>query len=427
MEKLLHHIWKHRLFDDDRLLTSCGMEVEILDVGSHNLHGGPDFFNAKIRINGTLWAGNVEIHTRASDWYAHAHHTDPNYDSVILHVVEELDKQVINSKGQEILQLVLPVSQAVRQQADRLIRWDTSTPCQEQLFLISSLQWENWKNRLLVERMEQKCSGVWHHLERTQYDWEEVMYIALARSFGFNTNNDPFERLAVSLPFNLLRKESGIPFHLDALIFGQAGFLEDERIEEPFYLHLQREYHFLRHKYGLVPLELSCWNFGGVRKGNFPTIRLAQFVALLSEHEHLFSNIDQAHEIQSLRKLLGVVPHAYWNNHFTFGLVSREVVKKGMGANSIDSLIINAVVPVLFALGRHYNAEEYQDRAFDLLRAIPAERNAITKHWDDLGVPLSDAADTQALIQLYKGYCLSHKCLFCQIGNALLKHSKKLI
>lgn len=415
-ESILHYVWQFRLFSMQEMKTTDGQPVEVIDVGRPNTDAGPDFFNAKIKIGDTRWAGNVEIHSQSSDWQKHGHEKDKAYDNVILHVVGRADADVSRTNGELIPQLELAVPEHIRQNYSELLAAKKWIPCEDKISEIQPFWISSWKNALLFERLERKSLDIELLLEQTANHWEEAFYISLARSFGFGTNSQAFEMLAKSLPVNLLAKHKDDLKLLEAMLFGQAGLLEEESADE-YQEFLKEEYFFLRSKYRLMPIDASNWKLLRLRPDNFPHIRLAQFASLVHGSAKLFSKILAADKIEDLRKLFVVEVSDYWKNHYLFGTES-PFSKKQIGKSSIDILIINTVVPFLFTHAEKFGG--IPEKAIEVLEKIPAENNSIVKKWNELGFLSENAFDSQAYLQLKKNYCDEKKCLQCRVGHKLL-------
>lgn len=417
-EEFLHYLWKYKLYTRENLKTYSGESVEILNHGTHNFDSGPDFFNAKIKIDNTIWAGNVEVHINSSDWFVHHHDTDKAYDNVILQVVLNHDKEVYRTNGQEIQTLELKFDKELYSNYKNLIEKETWIPCQDEIQLIDSFKMNSWLEKLSIERLEQKSNAINEILQQVDNSWETAFYYQLARNFGFKLNSDPFEMLAKSLPINCLAKHSDNLFQIEALLFGQAGFLEDDNGDD-YYLNLRKEYQFLKIKFKLKSIEKHLWKFLRTRPGNFPTIRIAQFAQLIYKSKSLFSKIIEIKNIDDYYDLLNSKTSEYWNTHYIFN--KESVFKsKSLGKSAIDIILINTVVPFLFVYGRSKGQYEIQEKAISLLEKIKAEKNTIISNWGDLNVKAKNAFDTQALIQLKNNYCNEKKCLNCPIGNTLI-------
>ena len=429
-EQLLHYSWKHRLWPAGRLSATDGREVEIIDPGLHNrLDSGPDFFNAKVRVGGTLWVGNVELHLRSSDWYAHRHDRDEAYNNVVLHVVAEADSEVQNQRGDYVPQLVLSVPSALSDNYDELLRTDHYPPCYTIIPSLSRLLVHSWLAALQTERLEQKTEAICRRAERCGGSWEDAYFVTLARNYGFGINGDAFEQWAFGVPMSAVGKHRDDLFQVEAIFMGQAGLLEPESIPERhreaalsdgYYQRLTSEYRYLAHKFSLQPLNHEQWRFLRLRPQNFPYIRLSQLAQFYYERRSSLSALLDCTTIDELRMLLRTHATPYWQQHFLFGQPSKPN-PKNLSSSSLTLLLINTAIPVLFAMGRHRHKEEWCDRAFDFLEQLKAEQNHITRMWQQCGLPVDSAGDSQALIQLKREYCDRRDCLRCRIGYEFLK------
>jgi hypothetical protein len=424
MERLLHYVWKHKLYAPERLQTSEGIPVSVIDTGIQNTDAGPDFFNAKVKIGETLWAGSIEIHEKASDWLRHQHDKDKAYDSVILHLTGLHDAQVYRSNGELIPQALLTVPEGLKQHIDWLIHRDVPVPCLPCIKEIDPIHTLGWMNALLSERLERKTNDILHLLEQYEDDWNEVFYIILCRSFGFGVNNDAFERLAKSLPLRFIRKQRGSRSQVEAMLFGQAGMLHDDIPTCHYYHLLQQEYKFLRHKFDLQPLDESLFKSLRMRPGNFPHLKLAQLAALWSRYDALFPLIRDEVDLGEIKKVFRIQPSDYWQTHYHFRQ-SSPPQNKPLGETAIHILMINVVAPFLFAYGHKNGRHEYSERAIRLLESLPPEKNNIVYLFNRAGLPAVHAGDSQALIQLKREYCEKKKCLYCRIGFRLLKRLRQ--
>jgi len=421
MEQLLHYIWKYRLYRPSGLTTTQGDTLEIIDPGLENTDAGPDFFNAKIRINGTVWAGSVEIHQKASDWLAHGHSADKAYGNVILHVVETDDGTVFRQNGEAIPQLVLPIPEQVIDNMEWLLTRDSPVACLERLPAIDPVFRLQWMDALLAERLERKTDDILHWLDLYQKDWNEVFYILLCRNFGFGVNSDAFERLARSLPLKCILKQRPSASQVEALFLGQAGLLNDSNgNRHHYYRLLQQEYSFLRKKYGLEPLEPHIFRNLRLRPDATPHIKLVELAAIWIRHDTLFSSVLSARTPRELKDFFRVPASAFWDTHYNF-LRPSPHRKKQLGENALNMLLINTVVPLMFAYGLYHRMDEHKARALRLLASIPPEQNSIISLFSQVGMKPRNAGDTQALIQLKRNYCEQKKCLYCRLGFQLLK------
>ncbi|MCO4291399.1 DUF2851 family protein [Solitalea sp. MAHUQ-68] len=420
-EELLHFIWKYKLFQIGNLRTTTGELVEIINAGVHNTHAGPDFFNSRIKIGDTIWAGNVEIHRRASDWHKHLHSADKSYDNVILHVVHINDEQIKSTAGYNIPTLDLSnyIKPELLNQYQRLLQNENELPCASLIKSIDEFTLNNWLQRLVIERLEEKTAIIEAELNLTTQNWEETFYRILARSFGFHVNAEPFLLLARSLQSLVLAKHKHNYLQLEALLFGQGGFLNDD-LNDEYYSSMKIEYDFLRSKYSLKPIDGYLWKFLRLRPTNFPTIRISQFAMLVFKSSHLFSKIIESEDLKQLESLFKVETASYWQQHYLFGK-SSFAKEKILGKESIAVILINAVIPFLFIYGKKLGDEQLAIKALMLLENIKTEQNLIVKQFALAGIKSKSAADSQALIHLKSTYCDKKKCLNCAIGVKLLK------
>ena len=419
MEQLLHYVWKHKIFPLKELKTTTGQQVEVIDTGLANTDAGPDFFNAKLKLDGVLWIGNIEIHERSSDWFKHGHHADAGYNSVILHIASEIDTEISRSNGERIPQIQLICPEAVRTNYKELLETDSYPPCYRIIPSLSPFTAHSWMSALQMERFEQKATLLNERLKRCQGNWEDAFFITLARNFGFGLNGDAFETWAHRLPFRAVDKHRNDLFQIEAIFFGQAGMLEDSD-GDGYYLRLKKEYTYLQHKFGLIPMDASLWRFLRLRPANFPHIRIAQLACLYHRAYGLLSRIMETETLQGVRDILKGGTSEYWLTHYTFG-GSSPSRPKTLSNTSLDLLIINTVVTFLYAYGLHKGNRVLCARAGSFLEELKAENNYITRMWEQCGMKASNAADSQALIQLKKEYCDKKKCLYCRIGYEYLK------
>lgn len=418
MEDILHYIWKFKLYQKE-LKTTDGRQIEVLDVGLPNTNEGPDYFNAKIKIDGELWAGNIEIHTSSDQWKVHNHHKNKSYNSVILHVVEKANCEVFNELGQSVIQCEIVYPQHIKENYDFLIHSNTDIPCRNYIGNIPPFHLSSWMNTLLIERLERKANHIESLLKRFQNSWEDAFYVLLTRNFGFGLNSDSFERLALSLPLKYIQKQGDNIIQIEALLFGQAGMLDNVKVEDDYFSLLKKEYEFLKNKYDLKPLDSYIFKSMRSRPTAFPQIRIAQLASLLHSSHGLFSKITACDDIGRIRLMFHVNASEYWQTHYAFGVTS-ERKSKYLGDSSLDILLINTVAPILFIYGKSIDNETLCERALKFLEMLKPEQNSITKLFAKLKMPLNSAADSQAMIQLKREYCELRKCLFCRIGHQLL-------
>jgi len=424
-ESFLHYIWQFQYFDKRDLVTTSGEKIEVLKIGNINTHAGPDFFNAKIRMGNLDWAGAVEIHTKSSAWEEHHHEVDTAYDNVVLHVVWKDDKPVFRSDKtlMPTLELNGRVDEGIIKEYKKLVNSHAQIPCEKSLHKVDELTKISMLDKALMQRLEAKALQVEELLANSNHDWDLVTYQLFARNFGFKVNNEPFEQLARALPYKTILKHSDKLVQIEAILFGQAGFLDDEAGDD-YYKMLQREYYILSRKYNLDASKLrkSQWRFLRLRPANFPTTRIAQFGALLQQ-KSLFSKILEREKVESISQLFTVSPSPYWQHHYRFNKRSEHGVP-GLGRSGIENLMINSVVPLLAAYGRTMDDHYYLERATSLLLQIPSEKNGIIRAWNNVGFYSKTAFDSQGLIELHNSFCLSKNCLNCNIGAHLLKPNR---
>ena len=428
-EEFLHYLWKYSLYDPEKLFDNEKNKIIVLNPGEYNRDSGPDFFNARISIEGTVWAGNVEIHSRSSHFDNHGHQNDPAFNNVILHIVAENDKRVFNSKGEEILTVEITFDSSLFEKYTFLINNPYIIACQDDIKKLDDIPVRHWLNSVLIERFQRKSGSILKIFYETGNDWEETFYRMLARYFGFRVNTEPFEMLATALPFRIIRKHTDNIYQIEALLFGAAGLLEEglfkEALSDEYYRNLLKEYTILSAKYSLKPLHGWIWKFSRLRPSNFPTIRLSQLAAMLSITGGLFSRVLEANDIKQIKELFEVTASSYWNEHYVFGKKCRDVAKS-TGSQATDIFLINAVIPVIFVCGQSRDRQDISERALGFLEKIDAEKNAITAEWDTAGINAESAFYSQALLQLRNEYCRKRKCLDCRIGNKIINTGKKL-
>ena len=422
-ESFLYYVWQFQYFNRKDLKTTDGEKIEIFKTGILNTDSGPDFSNAKIKIGDLEWAGTVEIHTKASAWEDHHHDADKAYDNVVLHVVWQNDKPVFRADGSAMptLELQPLVNDSLISEYKKLVNSPSSIPCEKSFPSVTEFVKLSMLDKALMQRLESKAGQVIQLFNHNQHDWEEITYQLLARNFGFKVNYEPFFQLSQAVPYKILLKHGDSLLQMEALLFGQAGFL-DHALKHEYMKLLQREYQLLVGKYSLASMQLnkSIWKYLRLRPANFPTIRIAQFAALLNTNKNLFSRIIESENLQDLKALFNVTTSEYWHSHYRFGHKTVRSLS-GLGDSSIDNLIINTVVPLLVAYGKHKDEQLFVDRAVNFLQHIQPESNKITKSWVELGLPAKSAFDSQALIELNNNFCLKRKCLSCTIGVTILK------
>lgn len=420
-EELLHYFWRIKKWSGLVLETTSGLSCEIIHPGELNTNAGPDFLNSRITIDNTQWMGNVEMHIFSSDWNTHNHQNDPLYNTVILHVVWKADKEIYYSDGSIIP--CIELSKYIPPQAileyDKMLNNNNWIPCEKIITSFDSIKIEAWLNRILLEKLDNRLDHIYRIYTQTKNDWEETFHRYLARGFGLNINAQPFEMLANSLPQKLLAKHLDRPLQLEALAFGQANLLPDFS-EDNYINNLIKEYAYLQKKYALIPLEKGIFKFFRVRPANFPVLRIQQWISFLKDHLYSWQFIKSIESpqlfIKSIRKELS----GYWIKHFSFD-PSLKRSKNNAGEDFANLIVINVVVPFLYAYGKINNDINYQEKALDFIENLRPEQNTIISKWRALKLPANNAGHTQALIYLKKNYCDHKKCLGCSIGHMIMK------
>lgn len=428
-EEFLHYLWKYSLYDPEKLSDGSGNKITVIRPGDYNRDSGPDFFNARISVDGTVWAGNIEIHSRSSHFDTHGHQRDPAFDNVILHIVAENDKKVFNTKGEEILTSELTFDPALYERYLYLVNNPCIIACQDEIKSVDDFLLRHWLNYLVIERLESKSELIGRILSETGSDWEETFYRLLTRYFGFRINTEPFEMLASALPFRIIRKHSDNLFQIEALLFVTAGMLEEglfkDALADEYYRKLIKEYRILSSKYSLKPVHGWLWKFSRLRPANFPTVRMSQLAAMLSVAGGIFSKVVEANDISQLVELFEVTASEYWNDHFVFGKKSRTSIKN-TGNQAVCIFLINAVIPVIFVYGKSRDDNSICERALSFMEGLPSEENIILEEWKEAGITAESSFYSQALIQLRNEYCKKRRCLDCRIGGRLVGMGKKL-
>lgn len=430
MEDLVRYVWKHRLFPLTPLLTTDGQEVEVIHPGMENRSDGPDFFNAKVKIAGTLWVGNVEIHGKASDWLLHGHDTNKRYDSVVLHVAGMVDREIVRTDGTPIPQLELKVPEHIINNYAELRKTGHYPPCYRVIPELGNIVIHSFLSSLLYERLDMRSTQIAQRYEAHDKNWDDALFSTIARNFGFGTNGDAFDEWARRMPFRAVDKHADNLQQIEALFFGQAGLLEEDSVptyykealaSDGYFQTLRREYAFLAHKFDLRPMDYTTWRLLGMRPANFPHVRLAQLAMLYHERRISVSKLLAATDKSSLTELLRVGTSPYWDTHYTFASTPSAPTKKRVTDNAVTLLLINSVAPFYYSYGRRKDSEQHCEQAVALLEQLKAENNYIIRGWIDCGLIVKHAADSQALIQLKKQYCDRRDCLRCRIGYEYLK------
>ncbi|MBL7860943.1 MAG: DUF2851 family protein [Cyclobacteriaceae bacterium] len=425
-ESFLHYVWQFQYFDKKELSLTTGENLTILKPGILNTDAGPDFSQAKVKIDQIAWAGSIEIHLHSSGWYDHQHDADAAYENVVLHVVWEEDRPVYRKDGSRLPTVTLNkrVEPHLLKSYLNLVNNPASIPCQNSFAQVSDLIRHSMIDKAVMQRLERKAGEVLKVLDQNQGDWEETVYQLLAASFGFKVNTDPFRQLAKALPYKLILKHRDQPHQLEALLFGQAGFLV-ARSKDAYLTRLVNEYQFLERKYNLstTRLNVAQWKFMRLRPANFPTLRVAQFAAFLRSTENIFSAILEAAQYEVVESLLTMEPSLYWKTHYRFGKKAKAEIQ-GFGEASREMVVINAIAPLLVAYGKSGDEHRYIDQAVRILQAVRSESNKIITLWKKLGCASQHAWDSQGLIELFNNFCQRRECLNCSIGSAILKPAR---
>jgi len=419
-EDFLHYVWKNGFFNQKNLITSKGEKINIIDKGIPNANSGPDFIHAKIMIDDILWAGNVEIHKYSSDWYAHHHEKDPAYDNVILHVVYEDNMPIYNTNNCQVPTLILSkyIPKNLLKDYNKLIKNKSILRCQNEIKYVDSYTIIQYKYRLFIERLEYKYNIINNLLQRTENNWDQVLYETLLKYFGGVVNKDSFELLAQFLDFDVFKKYKNNPFQLEALLFGVSGFLKEHK-SDSYYLSLRNEFEFLKEKHSLEILPEQIIKFHRLRPLNFPTIRLAQFAQVCSKTENLFEKLMQIRKPEDAYEILEMEAGEYWDTHYNFDKTTK-VRKKRLGKNFIDILLINVIVPLKFAYQK-YKGNYNETEIIDLIESVKPEKNKIVNIFTKIDLIAKNALDTQAIIQLNENYCQKNACLRCDVGHFIIR------
>ncbi len=421
-EDFLHYLWKFKKFETVNLKTTANEQITIIKTGQYLQLSGPDFFNAQIKIGNQKWAGNVEIHLKSSDWYVHHHEKDPAYENVILHVVWEHDTEIFSKSNNEIPVLVLKdyVLPEIINNYNALVSEKSWIPCEKQIAHIDEFVFKNWQERLFFERLERKSKFIYDLLEETNSDWEYVLFCLLAKNFGLNTNGETFLKIAKSVPFSIIRKESFEVENLEALLFGTSGLLDCIK-EDIYFKDLKIRYFYLLNKYQLEKVYIEPLQFFKHRPDNFPTIRLSQLASLYSKHQNLFSKVIDLKSVKEVYSLFNVATSLYWENHYQFDKESPKK-SKSLARSFIDLLIVNTIIPLQFAYSNKKGESNSED-LIEFMNEVTPEKNSIISKFESFGIISKNAFETQTLLQLKNEYCNNNACLQCAIGMELLKNN----
>lgn len=419
-EDFLHYIWQFKKFDFANLKTVQGESLTILNSGQYLQKAGPDFFNAQIIIGNQKWAGNVEIHLKSSDWYVHHHEKDSNYKNVILHVVWEHDTEVFRKDNSEIpvLELKSYIPKIIIENYNALAMAKSWIYCEKEIQNIDAFVLKSWQEKLFFERLQRKTEPIQNLLSDTENDWEAVLFCLLAKNFGLNTNGEILMKVAKSIPFSMIRKESSELENLEALLFGRLGLLEKD-CEDVYSRDLKFRWNYIQEKYQLKKIIVEPIQFFKHRPDNFPTIRLAQLAQLYFSKRNLFSQLLEAKTVAAFYEIFNVQVSEYWKTHYQFDKESPKK-RKALTTSFIDLLLINTIIPLKFMYSNSLGIDVSED-LIDLLLEIPAEKNAIIDKFKNFGIDAENAFETQTLLQLKNEYCNQKRCMSCAIGVELLK------
>lgn len=425
-EDFLHMVWKYQYFDKRGLDTSDGLPLLVQKIGFHNQHEGPDFKESEVRIGGIMYYGHVEIHLRSSDWKSHQHHKDPAYNSVILHVVWDHDEVATRADGIPIPTLSLrgKIPLDVIKNYEKLWYSSRKLLCTDSLSEVPGILKFSMLEKALVERLHTKSQRVTQLLEENEQDWEETAYQWLFHSFGFKTNARPMLRLAKSLPYALVKKNAGDLLQVEALVFGQGDMIKPRLpLQEDYEKQLASEYAYLKQKYRLKSVVFgSEWKFMKVRPSNFPSFRLSQLAALLSKRPNLFSTVlYQLEDPAFFREAFSLEVSDYWRQHYDFGKPMKTKTTGKLSESVLNLLAINFVVPLWYAYGVYAGLDQWQEKCFNFLQRLPAEKNSRIGLFSEVGWPAFQAFDSQGMLGLYTDYCSKRRCLSCKIGQNLLR------
>ncbi|HOZ14275.1 MAG TPA: DUF2851 family protein [Tenuifilaceae bacterium] len=421
-EAILHFIWKYKPYVFNGLKTTNNEPIEVIDAGEYNSNAGPDFFNAKVKVGNTLWAGNVEMHINSSDWFNHNHQTDKNYDNVILHVVVNNDKQTVTSLGSPIPTLQIKYPSEIEAELIAITNSGNWIPCANRIQSVNPFTVKSWVEKMMVERLEHKTELVNQSVKDCNGNWEEAFYRSVVRCFGLKVNALPAEMLAKNTPLKVLAKQKDNLFQVEAILFGQTGLLDNAETEDEYQLSLRIEYNYLQKKFNLTPIDGSLWKFLRMRPAAFPTIRIAQLAMLIHKSSSLFSKLIEVESYAAMVLLLTVNTSEYWETHYTFGNKSTKQNKQ-LGSQTIETIVLNSVIPFMFAYGESRGKPELKEKALSLLEKLPAEKNSTLDGFRRIGFEAQSAFDSQALLYLKTNFCDTRKCIFCNIGSSILLKS----
>lgn len=419
-EEFLHYLWKHNLVGNN-LFTSENEEIRVIHPGWFNSNAGPDFFNARIRIGSTEWAGNVEIHLNASDWFLHQHQDDGAYESVILHVVLNHDIDIFRNDGSCIPVLVIKgkYDPEIYMHYKKLLGNQNWIPCGKIIGGIDPVRMKNWLDRMVIERFERKERMLAEAFSNANSNVEDMFYRKIAEGFGMKVNSEAFAMLAKITPVIILNRYRGNTIDIEALLFGQAGFLNNQ-MSEQYPVLLQQAYRYLKNLHKLEEMDNHVWKFLRMRPVNFPTIRLSQFASLITKSDRIFEEILNTDDLDKIKAIFDLDTSAYWQDHYLFGRLSAPKDKK-LGYEGMSSILVNSVIPFKFFNARRLGSGNSAEDAVNLLQQLDFENNNITRAWLNLGIKVESAYESQALMELKNCYCDAKRCLQCHLGQHLLQ------
>ncbi len=423
-EEFLHFIFRNRLWDKSYMQLIDGRNIEILEIGQYNLDSGPDFLNAKIKIDNTIWVGNVELHINSADWFQHKHHEDLAYSNVILHVVFNHNKPVFINNTEELPVWEMRYPHVLFNKYSELKNNESKIPCEKYIEIVDPLKIRIWIEKLGVERLRCKSEYIEKYLKKSNNNWEYAFYISLCKSFGGTLNSFSFEELAKEIPINLVRKYQDQPKKLEALFFGQSGLFENAIIDN-YLLELKKEYQYLHKLHNLGFMSRKNWKFSKLRPPNLPYMKIAQLVSVLSNFQGLFSSVISNLTYKEIRAFFNVEVSNYWKTHYVFGKIVKKT-NSGFGKLSFDTLVINAISPFVFLYHKNKSNGDSVNLYYDLIKSVQAEDNRDIRIWKSLGFIPSDAFESQALLHLKRNYCDCKKCLNCQIGHSIMQQISRL-
>lgn len=420
-EDFLHYLWRFKKFEFLDLVTTDDQEVELIDVGQYNTDAGPDFLNGKVKINGTDWVGSIEIHVKSSDWTKHKHSLNPDYNNVILHVVWEEDMKILDENHKPIpcIELAKKSDLKLLNKYQQLLTSQLWVPCEENLAQVPSIKINTWLERIMIERLEAKTELLKPLLKEFNSNWEQLLFILIAKNLGLKQNSEPLEALAKSIPIELLSKHGDSVFSLESLLFGQSGLLSS-KLKDEYPTSLSKEYKFLANKYNLEKTAFPNWKLLRLRPNNFPTLRVSQLAMYYHSNTMIFDKVLSGTIDEIKNTFKNVFASEYWDEHYLFDKKTDRKQKKRLGKTRINVILINAIVPLLFLYGKERANDAYIDKSLSLLSELPSESNTIIRNWKNLGMNVTNAFDSQALIHLKSRYCSKNLCLQCAIGHHIM-------